>query len=161
MTKTLLENWALKYFVPTVFSLYLLFNPKVRWSTPEKGKEFEPLFEKYTKAYGLPEGLLSRVAKQESNYNPMAVSPAGAEGLMQFMPATAREWGVDSFDPESAIHGAARYFEWLFDQTNSWPLALAAYNWGIGNIQRKGFNAAPAETKKYVADITADLGGFS
>lgn len=108
--------------------------------------------------YGIPSGLLVRQAWQESRFNPAAVSPVGARGLMQFMPATAKEWGVDVASPESSADGAGRYMAWLYSKTGSWSLALAAYNWGIGNVLRKGLTAAPKETRDYVAQIGADTG---
>lgn len=108
--------------------------------------------------HGIPSGLLVRQAWQESRFNPAAVSPVGARGLMQFMPATAKEWGVDVASPESSADGAGRYMAWLYGRTGSWSLALAAYNWGIGNVLRKGMIAAPKETKDYVAQIGADTG---
>ena len=77
---------------------------------------------------------------------------------MQFMPATAKELNVDPLNPAQAIWGAARYLKWLFDTTGSWPLALAAYNWGIGNVVNKGMAKAPRETLDYVASITRDTG---
>lgn len=108
--------------------------------------------------YGIPDNLLVRQAWQESRFNPRAVSPVGAQGLMQFMPATAKEWGVNAFDPASSADGAGRYMKWLYGRTGSWPLALAAYNWGIGNVLKKGMAAAPTETRNYVAQIGADTG---
>lgn len=109
--------------------------------------------------YGLPAGLLVRQAWQESRFNPSAVNAwSGAKGLMQFMPATAAEWGVSVFDPASSADGAARYMVWLYNKLGSWSLALAAYNWGIGNVMRKGMAAAPKETRDYVAQIGADTG---
>lgn len=108
---------------------------------------------------GIPAGLLVRQAWQESRFNPAAVNrSSGAAGLMQFMPATAQEWGVERFDAESSAKGAGRYMAWLYRQVGSWPLALAAYNWGVGNLKRKGLDAAPAETRDYVAQIGAALG---
>lgn len=109
--------------------------------------------------YGIPSGLLVRQAWQESRFNPGAVNArSGAKGLMQFMPATAAEWGVQVFDAASSADGGGRYMQWLYGRLGSWPLALAAYNWGIGNVMRKGTDAAPTETKNYVSQIFADLG---
>jgi soluble lytic murein transglycosylase-like protein len=109
--------------------------------------------------HGLPAGLLVRQAWQESRFNTSAVNAwSGAKGLMQFMPATAAEWGVSVFDPASSADGAARYMVWLYGKLGSWSLALAAYNWGIGNVMRKGMDAAPKETRDYVAQIGADAG---
>lgn len=108
---------------------------------------------------GIPSGLLVRQAWQESRFNPMAVNTrSGAQGLMQFMPATAAEWGVSVFDAESSADGAARYMAWLYSKVGQWDLALAAYNWGIGNVMRKGMGSAPSETTNYVSQILSDLG---
>lgn len=109
--------------------------------------------------HGIPAGLLVRQAWQESHFNPTVVNQrSGAKGLMQFMDATAAEWGVNVFDPASAADGAARYMAWLYGRVGSWSLALAAYNWGIGNVLRKGIAAAPLETRNYMAQIGADAG---
>lgn len=108
--------------------------------------------------HGVPPDLLVRQAWQESRFNPAAVSPVGARGIMQFMPATAREWGVDTASVESSAEGGAAYMAWLYGRLGSWPLALAAYNWGIGNVLRKGLAAAPTETQQYLAEIGADTG---
>ena len=109
---------------------------------------------------GIPAGLLVRQAWQESRFNPAAVNPrSGAAGLMQFMPATAAEWGVDRLSAASSAAGAGRYMAWLYRQVGSWPLALAAYNWGVGNVMRKGMSAAPGETRNYLAQISADVFG--
>ena len=79
-------------------------------------------------------------------------------GIAQFMPATAREWlgsEAAALDPNAAIPGAARYLAWLYNRTGGWAEALAAYNWGIGNVQRKGLARAPAETRDYFSTILA------
>jgi soluble lytic murein transglycosylase-like protein len=112
--------------------------------------------------YGLPSSLLARVLHQESRFRPDVISGAtrsraGALGIAQFMPATAAELGVDPLNPLQAIDGAARYLRTLFDRLGDWPSALAAYNWGIGNVQRRGLARAPAETRAYVNEITADV----
>lgn len=112
---------------------------------------------------GIPPGMLARLLWQESRYRPEIISgalrsPAGAVGIAQFMPATAREWGVIATDAGSSIAGAGRYLAWLYRKTGAWSLALAAYNWGVGNVQRKGIDAAPAETRTYYSEILADLG---
>lgn len=117
------------------------------------------LLRKAETANSIPAGLLVRQAWQESRFNPLAVNRAsGAKGLMQFMDATAAEWGVSVFDAASSANGAGRYMAWLHGKLGSWSLALAAYNWGIGNVMRKGMEAAPAETRDYVAQIGADAG---
>jgi hypothetical protein len=112
--------------------------------------------------YGLPDSLLARVLYQESRYRPDVISgattsPAGALGIAQFMPATARDLGIDPLNPSQAIDGAGRYLKQLFDQFGDWGKALAAYNWGPGNVAKKGMDAAPAETRAYVAYILNDV----
>lgn len=114
-------------------------------------------------AYGIPDGLLARVLWQECRWKPDVISgrvksPAGAIGIAQFMPDTAREWGVDPYDADSSIDGAGRYLRWLRRQVSSWAEALAAYNWGIGNIKKRGLSAAPAETRAYYTSILRDTG---
>lgn len=113
--------------------------------------------------YELPRGLLSRVAFQESYFRSDIIegrtaSEAGAKGMMQFMPDTAREFGIDPLDTPAAIDAAARYLVKLHQQFGSWPAALAAYNWGPGNLRRKGMERAPRETRNYVREISQDVG---
>jgi hypothetical protein len=104
----------------------------------------------------LPTGMLAAVAQQESGGNPAAVSPAGAEGLMQLMPATAAGQGVDPFNPTQAINAAARILAGNLAQFGgSVPLALAAYNAGAGAVAKYGGIPPYTETQNYVRSITA------
>lgn len=107
--------------------------------------------------YHLPTGLLAAVAQQESGGNPRAVSPAGAQGLMQLMPSTAAAAGVDAFDPNQAIGAAAKTLSQNLSSLGSVPLALAAYNAGVGAVQHYGGIPPYAETQNYVRSITAML----
>lgn len=125
------------------------------WAPPEK---YRDAIARAEQANGLPANMLARLLWTESRYNPAAVSPAGAQGIAQFMPATARDMGIDPFEPFEAIPAAGRYLASLYRQTGSWPEALAAYNWGIGNVQRRGIAAAPAETRNYYTGILSALG---
>jgi cell wall-associated NlpC family hydrolase len=93
---------------------------------------------------GVPANLLAGVARVESSFRPDAVSPVGAQGLMQLMPGTAQSLGVtDPFDPAQSVDGAARLLRALLDQFGSVPLALAAYNAGAGAVRRAGGVPSP------------------
>lgn len=129
-------------------------------STASTGTSYDALFAKAEARYGVDAGLLAAVARQESGFDPRAVSPAGAQGLMQLMPATARGLGVsDSFDPAQAVDGAARLLRDLTQRFGSTELALAAYNAGPGAVIRYDGVPPYAETRNYVRSIMADLRG--
>lgn len=122
------------------------------------------------RANGIPHNLLTRLLQQESHFNPAAVSPVGAQGIAQIMPATARDAGfgvppiADPFDPLAAIPWAAKYLSALQRHLGSWDRALAAYNAGYGNILKALDSAGPnwlsqlpLETRNYVRQIGADI----
>jgi hypothetical protein len=121
------------------------------------GVPYGATFAAAAREHGVPAALLAAVAKVESNYNPRAVSHAGAQGLMQFMPATARDYGVDPFDPASAIDGAARKLAADLKAFGSVPLALAAYNAGAGAVRQHGGIPPYAETQAYVPKVLAAM----
>ena len=99
--------------------------------------------------------LVHSVIEAESSYNPYAVSPAGAEGLMQLMPATARDLGVkNSFDPKQNIEAGVRYLKQLQEQYGDDRLALAAYNAGPGAVAKYKWVPPYRETQEYVAKVT-------
>ena len=105
--------------------------------------------------HGLDRALLAAVAKVESNFNPFAVSPKGACGLLQLMPATARRFGVTNvFDVAQNAEGGARYLRWLLDRFEGRvDLALAGYNAGEGAVERHGGIPPYAETQWYVLKV--------
>jgi soluble lytic murein transglycosylase-like protein len=117
------------------------------------GVPYADLFSRAGSRHGVDASLLAAVAKQESNFNASAVSPAGAMGLMQFMPATAKGLGVNALDPASAIDGAAKYLSSLKQQFGSTDLALAAYNAGPGAVSRHGGIPPFPETQNYVRSV--------
>lgn len=125
---------------------------------PEKSasrQELAPLVAAAAAAHGLPEELLMAVVEVESNFNPAAVSPKGAVGLMQLMPQTARQLGVDDpRDPAANLDGGARYLKQLIARFgNDLSLAVAAYNAGPGAVLRNGTIPPYAETQSYVPKV--------
>lgn len=119
---------------------------------------YADLFRSAGAAHGIQPSVLAAVARTESAFDPNAVSPAGARGLMQFMPGTAADLGVDPLDPASAIDGAARYLAQNLRRFGSLELALAAYNAGPGAVQQHGGVPPFAETQAYVPRVLAAAG---
>lgn len=111
--------------------------------------------------YDLPAGLLSSVSATESGGDPYAVSPKGAKGPFQFMDGTARDLGLkgmDVYDPHKSADAAARYLRYLLDATGGdLEKTLASYNWGLGNVQKKGMDNLPLETRNYVPKVMAGM----
>ena len=102
---------------------------------------------------GIPEDLFLRLVQQESGWNSSAVSPKGAMGLAQLMPATARYLRVDPNDPRQNLMGGARYLREQYNRFRSWRLALAAYNAGPEAVERFGGIPPYKETQNYVRII--------
>lgn len=106
--------------------------------------------------FGLPTGLLDALIWTESRYNPFAISKAGAAGLGQLMPGTAKELGVaNRFDPLANLSGAARYLRQMLDRFGVVHLALAAYNAGPGAVERANGIPRNGETPGYVRNVLA------
>ncbi|HET7690394.1 MAG TPA: transglycosylase SLT domain-containing protein [Nocardioidaceae bacterium] len=120
------------------------------------GTPFADLFADAGQKYGVDPALLAAIAKQESGFNPKAVSHAGAQGLMQLMPGTAAGLGVtNSFDPAQAVDGAARLMRDLLDRFGRTDLALAAYNAGPGAVLKYDGIPPYPETQNYVRSVLA------
>ena len=111
---------------------------------------------------GIDPAIIAGLIETESNWNPNAISPAGAKGLAQFMDPTAAEFGVNVNDPTSSIQGAAKYLKYLVDYFNGdLRLAIFAYNGGMGNIQRYG-GPIPgnAENQEYYGKVIKAAGKY-
>jgi soluble lytic murein transglycosylase-like protein len=121
-----------------------------------KGDALQPLFNSAADAYQLHPDLVRAVAEQESRYNPKAISPKGAMGVMQLMPAVSRQYGVrNAFDPVENVNAGARYLRAMLDQfEGDTELALGAYNAGPNRVRANG-NKIPqnTETKAYVPGV--------
>ena len=125
------------------------------WCADKTGKEgdYIELAKEKANKYGIPADLFLRLVKQESGWRPEVTSSAGAYGLAQLMPGTAKELGVDPRIPEQNLEGGAKYLSQQYSRFGSWPLALAAYNAGPGAVSK--YNGIPPykETRNYVKKI--------
>jgi hypothetical protein len=119
-------------------------------------RDFDGLIVEHARLNGVRPDLVRAVVEVESGFNPVAVSPKGALGLMQLMPATARQFGVvNPFDPTENVRAGVAYLRQLLDRyDNDERLALAAYNAGPGAVDRHGQSVPPyAETRSYVEKV--------
>ncbi len=137
------------------------FSPPLdRWQRPA-GPYLDGLIQKYAARYGVDPSLVRAVMNQESGFNPYAVSPKGAQGLMQLMPGTAAMMGVTNpFDPEQNIAGGVGYLRHCLDCFgNNVPLAVAAYNAGPGRVARSQGVPAIRETQNFVRNVMGAYAG--
>jgi len=116
--------------------------------------KYGPLIQKASDKYKVDYSLVKAVIKAESNFNHKAVSPKGAQGLMQLMPATASDLGVeDPFSAEDNVRGGTRYLRAMIDRYGDWKHALAAYNAGPGAVDQYGGIPPYRETREYVERV--------
>lgn len=125
-----------------------------RIADPALPANLDEIIDHASKTYGIDSDLINAVIRAESDHKPDSTSPKGAMGLMQLMPETAEDLGVkDPYDPVENVMAGSRYLKTLLNRYHQdIPLALAAYNWGMGNIERHP-DALPEETKTYIARV--------
>ena len=145
-------------------------NAQIAWRSMF-GKDYDPqnihasnVFAE--KANNLPGGMMDRLAMDESGYGKNLISPAGALGTYQFMPDTAKEYGIDPLDTKAASGAAGKMLASLFKKYGAWDKAIAAYNWGDGNLDKDiakhgkdWLKYAPAETQGEVSNVVGHGGG--
>lgn len=123
-------------------------------------KKFEKILRRIARETGIKKSLLAAVIENESQWDPQAVSRAGALGLMQLMPSTAKEFGVENpFDPEENMRGGALYLRFLLNTFNEdLNLALAAYHQGHSRIKQLGVVPETGGTKDYIVRVMKSFG---
>ena len=125
----------------------------------ERRRVIFPLVHRAACEAGLPVGLFDAMIMQESRYRPGAISTAGAFGLAQLMPGTARQLGVDRYSLRENLRGGARYLKQHVDRFGRYDLALAAYNAGPGRVERRWQVPQISETQNYVRTILENWSG--
>jgi len=135
---------------------------KLRFSASVNQAEYDSIIKTYADKYGVSQSLVKAVIHAESGYNPNAVSPKGASGLMQLMPGTARSLKVgNSFNPKDNVEGGVKYLRFLLDTFHGdVSLALAAYNAGLNKVAKFGGIPPYAETRTYVNRVLSYMQSY-
>jgi len=135
---------------------------KLQFSAATNPAEYESIIKTCAGKYGVSPSLIKAVIQAESGYNPKAVSRAGASGLMQLMPGTARSLKVsNSFDPKDNVEGGVKYLRFLLDTfRGDVSLALAAYNAGLNKVAKFGGIPPYTETQNYVNRVLSYMQSY-
>lgn len=158
---SLLYGGSSSVFIPPNLSLQNASLTNAYTSKSATPSNYDDIIQRAAAKFDLPEKLISSVIKQESNFNAAAVSTAGASGLMQLMPGTAKYLGVNnSFDPEQNIMGGAKYLKQMLNQFGgNIETALAAYNAGPGSVKKYDGIPPFKETQNYVRKVMNNFMG--
>ena len=126
----------------------------------QKQQEYIQKAKDTEKKYGIPDNLIVGLLKTESNFNPKAVSKAGAIGIAQFMPQTAKEYGIDPLNTDQAIDAAGKYLSKSYKQLGNWDDAILSYNAGVGKVKeyKAGKPITLKEHKEYVGKVYNNAG---
>ncbi|MBO6638620.1 MAG: lytic transglycosylase domain-containing protein [Roseitalea sp.] len=160
-----LERRPVRSLSALLAALFVCFVPATSWAVEDSSADeighgtICSLIARAAERNGLPPAFFARLIWKESRFDPLAVSPKGAEGIAQFMPATAVRRGLEnSFDPAQALPASATYLAALRLQFGNLGLAAAAYNAGEARIDRwlVGASTLPLETENYVLSITGE-----
>ncbi|MCU1336612.1 MAG: Lytic transglycosylase, catalytic [Bryobacterales bacterium] len=145
---------------PAIPRSFAIPPPVVYACEPVAQLELSKMIDSVAREHSVDAALVREVARQESGFRPCAVSPKGAEGLMQLMPATQAQFEVrDPFDPQESLSAGAKLLKQLLDRYHGdLALALSAYNAGITRVDRTSSVPEIPETKDYVTDILGRLG---
>jgi len=135
---------------------------RLKFAASVNPAEYDHIIKTYADKYGVNQSLIKAVIHAESGYNPNAVSPKGASGLMQLMPGTARSLKVsNSFDPKDNVEGGVKYLRFLLDTfRGDVSLAVAAYNAGLNKVARYGGIPPYAETRTYVNRVLSYMQSY-